>query len=122
MSSRWASRTRTTARRHVAALVLIVEPGRPHRINPDLVATTLDLTPAETQVAVWLAEGKRVRDMAKATGQWYRLAAEQGHAGAQERLGWAYAAGRGVLKDYVQAHTLQPLPDVQMSFVECPPK
>ena len=32
------------------------------------MATTLELTPAETQVAVWLAEGKRVRDMAKATG------------------------------------------------------
>ena len=54
--------------RHVAALVLIVEPGRHPRINPDLVATTLELTPAETQVAVWLAEGKSVRDMADATG------------------------------------------------------
>ena len=42
--------------------------GRQPRINPDLVATTLELTPAETQVAVWLAEGKRGRDMAKATG------------------------------------------------------
>ena len=54
--------------RHVAALVLIVEPGRHPRINPDLVATTLELTPAETQVAVWLAEGKSVGDMAEATG------------------------------------------------------
>ena len=54
--------------RHVAALVLIVEPGRGPRINPDLVATTLELTPAETQVAVWLAEGKNVRDMADTTG------------------------------------------------------
>ena len=54
--------------RHVAALVLIVEPGRQHRINPDLVATTLELTPAETRVAVWLAEGNSVRDMAEATG------------------------------------------------------
>ena len=54
--------------RHVAALVLIVEPGRPHRINPGLVATTLELTPAETQVAVGLAEGNSVRDMADATG------------------------------------------------------
>ena len=33
-----------------------------------LVATTLELTPAETQVAVWLAEGNSVRDMADATG------------------------------------------------------
>ena len=54
--------------RHVAALVLIVEPGRRHRVDPRLVATTLDLTPAETQIAVWLAEGRSVRDMAEATG------------------------------------------------------
>ena len=54
--------------RHVAALVLIVEPGRQHRIDPDLVATTLELTPAETKVAVGLAEGNSVGDMADATG------------------------------------------------------
>ena len=54
--------------RHVAALVLIVEPGRHPRINPALVATTLELTPAETHVAVGLAEGKSVREMAEATG------------------------------------------------------
>ena len=54
--------------RHVAALVLIVEPGRHHRVDPELVATTLGLTPAESQVAVGLAEGKSVRDMAQATG------------------------------------------------------
>ena len=53
--------------RHVAALVLIVEPGRWPRIDPGLVAMTLGLTPAESQVAVWLAEGKSVRDMATAT-------------------------------------------------------
>ena len=51
--------------RHVAALVLIVEPGR--RIDPGLVATTLGLTPMESQVAAWLAEGKSVQDMAEAT-------------------------------------------------------
>ena len=109
------------------------------------------------------------------SAQWYRLAAEQGHAGAQERLGYAYAAGRGVVKDEVRAYMwmalavsrhlsstprpaqafrdmlagklspsqlvtaqqlaqdwrpltfqeareVQPLPDVQMSFVECPPE
>ena len=55
--------------RHVAALMLIAEPGRQHRVNPDLVARTLELTPGETQVAVWLAEGKSVRDMAEATGR-----------------------------------------------------
>ena len=54
--------------RHVAALVLIVEPGRHPRLDPDVVARTLGLTPAESQVAVWLADGKSVRDMATATG------------------------------------------------------
>ena len=54
--------------RHVAALVLIVEPAHHQRLDPGLVATTLGLTPGESQVAVWLAEGKSVRDMAEAAG------------------------------------------------------
>ena len=54
--------------RHVAALVLLVEPGRHPRLDPDVVARTLGLTPAESQVAVWLADGKSVRDIALATG------------------------------------------------------
>ena len=54
--------------RHVAALLLIVEPGRPHLISPEWVATALGLTPAESRVAVWLAEGKSVQEMAEATG------------------------------------------------------
>ena len=68
-SSPWASLNPTMARGTFAALVLIVEPGRQHRVNPKLVATTLELTPAETQVAVWLAEGRSVRDMVEATGR-----------------------------------------------------
>ena len=55
--------------RHVAALVLIVEPGSRRRVDPGLVATTLGLTPAESQVTVGLAEGKSVRDMAQAAGR-----------------------------------------------------
>ena len=54
--------------RHVAALVLIVEPGRQRRIDPAVVATTLGLTPPESQVAGWLAEGKSVGDIAQTTG------------------------------------------------------
>ena len=53
---------------HVAALVLIVEPGRQHRLDPGLVGRTLGLTPGESQVAVGLAAGKSVRDMALTTG------------------------------------------------------
>ena len=54
--------------RYVAALALIHEPGFTQRIEPALVAATLELTPGESQVAVWLAEGKSVEEMAKATG------------------------------------------------------
>ena len=54
--------------RHVAALVLLVEPGHHPRLDPDVVTRTLGLTPAESQVAVWVADGKNVRDIALATG------------------------------------------------------
>ncbi|MDE0284374.1 MAG: LuxR C-terminal-related transcriptional regulator [Gammaproteobacteria bacterium] len=54
--------------RPVAALVLLVEPGLRRRINPGLVAETLGLTPGESQVAVWLAEGRSVEEMARDTG------------------------------------------------------
>ena len=53
----------------VAALVLVVEPGRPLRLNPNLVATALGLTPAESQVAIWVAEGQTVGEIAVATGR-----------------------------------------------------
>ena len=55
--------------RYAAALVLLVEPERRHRIDPGLLAETLGLTPGESQVAVWLAEGSRVDDIARATGR-----------------------------------------------------
>ena len=55
--------------RPVAALVLIVEPGHHPRLDPALVARTLRLTPAESQVAALLADGKTVRDIALATGR-----------------------------------------------------
>ena len=54
--------------RHVAAQVLLVDPGRPHRLEPGLLASTLGLTRGEAQVAAWLAEGRSVRDMATSTG------------------------------------------------------
>ena len=56
------------AARYVAALVLIVEPGSGRRIDPGWVATTLGLTPPESRLAVLLAEGKSVREIAQATG------------------------------------------------------
>ena len=53
----------------VAALVLLVEPGHQSRIDPGLVAAILGLTPMESQVAVWLAEGRTVREIAVLTGR-----------------------------------------------------
>ena len=53
----------------VAALVLIVEPGRQSRFDLSVVAETLGITPAEGQVAVRLAQGQTVREIAAATGR-----------------------------------------------------
>ena len=36
--------------------------------------------------------------------KWYRLAADQGHAKAQNNLGSIYVEGKGVPQDYVLAH------------------
>ena len=55
--------------RRVAALVLITEPGHVSHIDPALVAATLGLTPAESRIAAWVAEGRTVREIAVATGQ-----------------------------------------------------
>ena len=55
--------------RRVAALVLLVEPNYQPRLDPDLVARTLGLTPAESHIAVGLAQGRSVRDMAVTTGR-----------------------------------------------------
>ena len=55
--------------RRAAALVLITEPGSMSRLDPALIAELLGLTPVESQIAVWLAEGRSVREIAKALGQ-----------------------------------------------------
>ncbi len=52
----------------VAALVLIVDPKSPHRVDPGMVAAALGLTRGEGRVAAWLAEGKTVQEMAEAAG------------------------------------------------------
>ena len=51
----------------VAALALIVEPGSHPPIDADHVASVLGLTPAESRVAAWLAEGRTVREIAAET-------------------------------------------------------
>ena len=55
----------------VAALLLIIDidPTRPGRIAPELVAAALGLTPAESVVAALLAEGRTIRDIARVTGR-----------------------------------------------------
>ena len=53
----------------IAALVLIVDPALRVRADPGLVAQALNLTPAESHVAVMLADGKSVSDIAAATGR-----------------------------------------------------
>ena len=53
----------------VAALVLAVDPNGRLPIDPALVAATLGLSPAQSRVAVLLAEGRSVRDIAVAIGR-----------------------------------------------------
>lgn len=57
--------------RRVAALVLIVDPTDRVRIDPILLQEALGLTPAEAEIAVLLAQGRTVRQIAAATGRGY---------------------------------------------------
>ena len=53
----------------VAALVLVVDPASRHRINPATAGAVLGLTKMESQVAVLLAEGRSVAQIAAAFGR-----------------------------------------------------
>ena len=53
----------------VAALVLAFDPASRGRIDPALVAEVLGLTPAQSHIAVLLAQGHSIRDIAFATGR-----------------------------------------------------
>ena len=53
----------------VAAFVLVVDPASQTRIDPAVAAATLGLTGMESRVAVLLAEGMNVREVAAATGR-----------------------------------------------------
>ena len=55
----------------VSALVLVVDPDDRGRIDPGLVESVLGLTPAETEVAVLLAQGRTPRQIAATTGRGY---------------------------------------------------
>ncbi|MDD9991134.1 MAG: helix-turn-helix transcriptional regulator [Rhodospirillales bacterium] len=53
----------------IAALVLVVDPASRGRIDPALLKDLFGLTPAESQVAVMLAEGRTISQIAAATGR-----------------------------------------------------
>ena len=53
----------------VAAVVLVVDPAGRAAIDPAVVAAVLDLTGMESRVAVLLAQGMSVRQIATATGR-----------------------------------------------------
>ena len=54
--------------RRVAALVLIVDPARRPRIDPERVAAAFGLTASEGRAAALLAEGRAVHEIAAGTG------------------------------------------------------
>ena len=51
--------------------MLIVDPVSRVRVAPDLVQEVLGLSPAETEIAVLLAEGRTLREIAATTGREY---------------------------------------------------
>jgi DNA-binding CsgD family transcriptional regulator len=53
----------------IAALIVVVDPWQPTRLSPEQVARSLRLTPAESRVAVALAEGSTTGQIAEATGR-----------------------------------------------------
>lgn len=53
----------------VAAVVVVVDPWCPTQLSPEQVAKSLRLTPAESRVAVALAEGHTTGEIAEATGK-----------------------------------------------------
>jgi len=53
----------------IGALVLIVGADMPSRLDAHLVESVLGLSPLESRVALWLAEGRTVRDIATASGR-----------------------------------------------------
>ena len=53
----------------VAAVVVVVDPWCPTQLSPEQVAKSLRLTPAESRVAVALAEGHTTGQIAEATGK-----------------------------------------------------
>ncbi|MDE0195387.1 MAG: helix-turn-helix transcriptional regulator [bacterium] len=55
--------------RRVAALVLVVDPAFPPRVNPARVARALGLRPSEARVAALLAEGRSITQIAAVTGR-----------------------------------------------------
>ena len=63
------SRSAEFPSQRVAALVVVVDPANRPRIDPDLVAAGMGLTPSESQVAAMLSEGWSVRDIARMTGR-----------------------------------------------------
>ncbi len=57
--------------RHVAAIVLIVNPLSRARVEPHVVQAVLGLSPSEAEIAVLLAEGRTLHQIARATGRSY---------------------------------------------------
>ena len=53
----------------VRALVLVIDPDSRSRLDPDRLRELLGLTPAESQIASMLVEGKTMREIALATGR-----------------------------------------------------
>ena len=57
----------------------------------------------QNALGLMYARGQGVAQNDAEAAKWFRLAAAQGHAGAQYNLGAMYQDGKGVAKEYVEA-------------------
>ena len=64
----YVSEQEVSGSRQVAALALIVDPFTPAWVNPDFVAASLNLTPAESRLAASLAAGRTLAEIAAEGG------------------------------------------------------
>ena len=65
---------------------------------------TIEFFEAQFYLSLMYRTGRGVPQHDKTAVKWYKLAAEQGYADAQFKLGVMYGKGWGVIRDRVYAH------------------
>lgn len=89
--------------------------GKPHTRSPDRAADEsgpMFVPKAQHLLGFMSAEGLGVPKNDNEAAEWFRRAADRGLKVAQAGLGFMYSGGRGLARDYVQAHLWLCVPDI----------